>query len=152
MSEGVREIEHTADAGIEIEAGDLPSLFHRAAAGTMHVLGGRAGSAEPATDSRDSGRSGASGDSRVVRVALEAPAADILLARWLGELLFLRQTEGWEYRSTEFGVLEPRRLEAEVVLVSASGDPEREIKGVTYHGLQAEPRGEGWWARVIFDL
>lgn len=149
MSEGVREIEHTADAGIEIEAGDLPSLFHRAAAGTMHVLGGRAGSAVRAADSRDSGRSS---DSRVVRVALEAPSADILLARWLGELLFLRQTEGWEYRSAEFSVLDPRRLEAEVALAPASGDPEREIKGVTYHGLEAEPRGDGWWARVIFDL
>jgi SHS2 domain-containing protein len=28
----------------------------------------------------------------------------------------------------------------------------REIKGVTLHGLTAEPRGNGWYARVIFDV
>lgn len=138
--EGVREMEHTADVGIEVAAGDLALLFHRAAQGAMHVLGRRDGPARR------------SADSRVVRVGLEAPGADLLLARWLGELLFLRQTEGWEYRSADFPVLEPQRMEAEVVLAPASGDPEREIKGVTYHGLRAERRAGGWWARVIFDL
>ena len=44
------------------------------------------------------------------------------------------------------------RLEATVGGGPAEGQPIREIKGVTLHGLAAEPREDGWYGRVIFDV
>jgi SHS2 domain-containing protein len=139
-TEGVRELEHTADLGIEVRAPDLPELFHRAAIGMLRVLG---------PDEREANLPGTES---VIELGLAAAETDLLLSRWLREILYLRETEGLAYRRATFSLLTPHRLEARLVVAPASREPEREIKGITYHGLAAEERGGGWWARIIFDL
>lgn len=138
--EGVRELEHTADVGIEVRAPDLAALFDRAALGLLHVLGGEA---EPA-GLRDS--------ERTIEVSLDAGGTDLLLSRWLREILFLREIEALAYRRAEFSRLTSDGLDARVVVRPAEGNPEREIKGVTYHGLAVEEDEGEWRARIIFDL
>lgn len=138
--EGVQELEHTADVGIEVRAPDLSALFHRAALGLLQVLGGEV---EPA---------GPLDSERTIEVSLDAGGTDLLLSRWLREILFLRETEALAYRRAEFSRLTSDGLDARVMVRPAKGNPEREIKGVTYHGLAVEEDEGEWRARIIFDL
>src|SRR5690606_5148510 len=75
------------------------------------------------------------GESCVREVAVQAPDLPALLVAWLRELLYLYEAEKLAYRGGEFQKLEPdglrARIRCEVVDRAA-----REIKGVTYHGLE----------------
>jgi len=137
---GVRALDHTADVGIEIEAPDLPEACRRAVRGTAWLLLERT----PSEDRTE----------RNVRVEEADPAR--LLRALLRELLWWHDSEGLvpvDLRGVS-AVREGDRpsLEATVVLSREREPPVREIKGVTLHGLVLEPRGEGWYGKVIFDV
>ncbi|MCZ6476742.1 MAG: archease, partial [Gemmatimonadetes bacterium] len=87
LGRGVREVEHTADVGLAISGATLEQLFHRAALGIARLMRGDARPAG-ATSTR-----GARGTTR--SVALAAESSDLLLARWLGELLYLDDVDGF---------------------------------------------------------
>jgi SHS2 domain-containing protein len=137
---GVRALDHTADVGLELSAADLPELVNRAALGLSWLL----------LEREASGPS----EERPLRVIAESAAS--LLREVLRELLWWHESEGLAARGfTDVRVREsPPGLElsASAHLVRDEGVPVREIKGVTLHGLTAEPRGNGWYARVIFDV
>jgi SHS2 domain-containing protein len=141
LPEGVQEVEHTADTGIEVEAETREDLFHRAALGMLSLV---RGGGDPSTPSE--------GETVVRELRLGADGTDLLLARWLREILYLREVEGLEYVSAGFDSLTATDLEARLITKSQPAPAVWEIKGVTYHGLVAEERPGGWWARVIFDL
>lgn len=145
ISPGVTEIDHTADVGIEIEAGSRAELFDRAARGTVALLEGREGAPPdtPAEEDRAAGRR---------RLELRADGPDLLLVRWLREILYVYEVEGLAYREATFETLEDDGLRADVRLRPRSEAPELELKGVTYHGLEVGRRGGEWYARVIFDV
>lgn len=149
---GVRALEHTADVGLEVEAPDPPALFHRCALGMRALVEG-GGAPRPGSQ--------AGLETRFLE--LSAPDLPRLLAAWLRELLFLHEVKGFGYRSASFQTLDPPLLRARVEGDAAARVPDREIKGVTYHGLEAGPNreregGDGgrkdapWRARVIFDV
>ncbi|MBW2093001.1 MAG: archease [Deltaproteobacteria bacterium] len=78
-----------------------------------------------------------------------------LLVRWLSELLYFFATQNQVMTGAEIKMLSDTRLVAEVEL--APVDPTvheilNEIKAATYHQLEFEPKGEGWRARVTFDV
>ena len=135
LAPGVRAIDHTADAGLELSAPDLPGLFARAAVGLECLVGPAGG-----------------GDVVELTLELDAPDVALLLAEWLRELLYLRQVRGRALRGTSFESLSETSLIARLATVAAPAQAVREIKGVTYHGLVVERSGEGWRARVIFDV
>lgn len=142
--EGVRALDHTADVGLVIDGPDLPALFTRAALGMEWLLG-----ENPATVTRAGRARARAGE---VDMTLYAPELPVLLADWLRELLFLRQVRWRRFESARFQGLSGTALLARVRLVPA-GEPVREIKGVTYHGLEAgRAPGGGWRARVIMDV
>ncbi len=134
---GVRLLDHTADVGLELDAPDLATLFLRAAHGAEALVG-------PTTP--------ASAPAEIVTIRLQADDAALLLAEWLRELLFLRQVRGLSFRQAQFDELTAHGLSARVQFAPAPGDAVREIKGVTYHGLEAMQDGDSWHARVIFDV
>lgn len=147
---GVREIEHTADLGMEIEAGSLEELFRRAAAGMMALV--RSTDDQPAE--RPRADPSASPTVRSVRIELDGDEPDVavLLVRWLRELLYLQEVSGFVYRDATFARLDGSGLRASVRPDPDPSPQVRELKGVTYHGLEVE-RDEGRWrARVIFDI
>ena len=133
------QIEHTADVAIAAAAPDLASLFDRCAAGMFSLI--------------------AEGDPVAAReeVRVEAAGEDEaeLLVDFLRELLWLHAESGFLYAEARFEELGPRRL---VALVRGErADPARhavvrEIKAVTYHGLEVARGDEGWTARVVFDV
>ena len=145
---GVTSLEHTADVALEVEAPDERELFRRSALGMMYLLLERV-----PDDERESRR-------------LEVSSQDApgLLREWLRELLYWHETEGFAIASCRFerldvpeggGSADPGtefRLEATVRGGPVEGQPVREIKGVTLHGLAAERRDDGWYGRVIFDV
>ncbi len=144
LGRGVREVEHTADVGLAISGATLEQLFHRAALGIARLMRG---------DARPAGATSKRGARGAIRsVALAAESSDLLLARWLGELLYLDDVDGFVYEGAEFATLVERRLEA---TVRGRIDPEApmcQLKGVTYHGLSLGRGEEGWEARVILDI
>lgn len=148
LGPGVVSLDHTADVGIEVHAASLPALFDRAAHGALALVAGadEGGGAEGEV-------SGVVANGEVEqRLALEAEDVAGLLALWLRELLFLHEVHQLAYRGASFDRLDATRLDAAVTLGPDPRAAVREIKGVTYHGLVAEPRNGGWFARVIFDV
>lgn len=152
--QGVREIEHTADLGMEVEAASLEELFQRAAAGMMALV--RADDERPLDRPLDEplDRPPTALAPRSVRIELDGGAPDVaaLLVRWLRELLYLQEVAGFVYRDATF-----QRLDESGLRASIRPDPDpsrqiRELKGVTYHGLEVERTDNRWRARVIFDI
>ncbi len=141
----LREFEHDADVGFEIEAHSLDELFELAGLGLTQALG--------LLDAE------ARGSGEAEEIVLERPDLERLLVAWLRELLVTAQVE----RATPFfeglsvGTHVPSAqggrfgLTARVRWTSGEG-PTREVKAVTYHGLRVERRGDMWCARVLFDV
>lgn len=178
---GVRSLEHTADVGLEVEAPALDELFSRGARGAMWMVLGRlpgeAGSGSPGGGGAEGEEAGEKPDEGTGEEAGEAGSApssgtrDVelkegdlasLFRSWLREILFWQETEGFVTRDVRFRFLPAPSchaedgqafcLEAKVEGNVEEGPVEREIKGVTYHGLEVQEKEDGWRARVIFDV
>lgn len=140
----VRELEHTADIGFEIDASSLDDLFRLAARGLVSALGA---SADPdAAPARE-------------EIELERPDLDRLIVEWLRELLhrsaadrLLPEVEAVRVEREPGEGRAPCSLAARVAWRPWADDPVREIKGVTYHDLRVESREAGWHARVVLDV
>jgi SHS2 domain-containing protein len=135
-------LEHTADLGVEVRAATLDGIFADAAAGLCDAITDRA-SVEPR---------------RERTFALRAEALDLLLVGWLEELLYHFDTSGELYAGGEAAVEEHAggwslhaRMRGETF--DADRHPLKvQVKAITYHGLEVARDGEGWRARVLFDI
>jgi SHS2 domain-containing protein len=136
--EGVEPLDHTADVGYDVTAGTLEELFGRAAVGAVWLA---LGCLPPE-------------GSEVRRLELEGESLAGLLRAWLREVLFWQEVEGFALSEVSDIEIEPEgaRLEARVLGGPPLEDPEREIKGVTWHGLAVQATPDGWTARIIFDV
>lgn len=156
-------LSHTADVGFEVEAASLDELFELSVGGLLACLGATAHEASPGDeraggeplDSTPPGRGPTGGDDS--RMELDRPDLERLLVAWLRELLY-RATETSSVPRVESLRVEPAadgpaRLEADLRWEPMEGGPTREIKGITYHGLDVA-RGEDdrWHARVLLDV
>ena len=168
---GVRELEHTADVGLEVNAPTLPELFRRAALGSMWLVlerevtpAGRTPYPTDPTDrlpAPDQGEDRASpGETRVLElVDTDLPA---LFRSWLRTLLFWEETEAFVTVDSAVSLVpaplcsspdgQAFGLRAQVRGWFDRGPRVREIKGVTLHGLVVEQVEGSWWGRVIFDV
>jgi SHS2 domain-containing protein len=148
----LRHLDHTADVALEVRAPFLEDLLAGAVEGMTGLILG---------DARPEGL-----ERRVVEVEGDDPAR--LLRNLLREALYLHEAEGFAVASTRIrlrGSREPAgngplgpgpsslSLEAELLGGPDPAPPDRELKGVTLHGLEAAERDDGeWFARVIFDV
>jgi protein archease len=132
-----RVLDHTADTGIETEAGSLEAVIANAAFAMFDLM----------YELRDAGP----GAPVEVEVDL-APPPDLLVSV-LGELLYRSEADDVAFT----GVAVRRDGERLVVDAKAvpsgslelSGPP---IKAITYHDLRCEEDEDGWHAQVIFDV
>ena len=87
-------------------------------------------------------------------LVLKAPDRAALFVDWLRELLFIQVSEQLLFNTAEIAELDETGLVARVAFRHPLGDAEvvRELKGVTYHDLELVRRGDGWFARIVFDL
>lgn len=139
--ERIEELEHTADVGFRLEADSPEGLFLAAAEGLRRALGHEASRGRP----------------EIRSLRAEKPDRERLLVAWLRELLAQGEAldavpEPMEVRLGRGpdGVL---RLDADVRWhPRGEGGARREIKGVTYHGLEVGERDGRWFATVVFDV
>ncbi|MDX1579772.1 MAG: archease [Gemmatimonadota bacterium] len=140
--DSIRELSHTADIGFEVEAPTLERLFELSAEGLVAALGlearaGRDRAAQPETET----------------IRLEKGDRERLLVAWLRELLWRCTSRHVVPEGTDVRMTDEATLEARVSWRPwPESGPVREIKGVTYHGLEVARRREGWHARVVFDV
>ncbi len=136
----IRLLDHTADVGFEVEAPSVEGLFEEALRGLLLVMF----DAPPRGDGEEE---------REVR--LSASDLETLLVRWLNELIFLVQGEGFVPVSAEVRVGEGHSLLARlhgVPLDVGKYGWQGEIKGTTFHGLEVVHRDGSLHARVILDV
>lgn len=131
--------DHTADLGILVQADSSNALFKEAArALSAQICGPRSFQA--------------TGETRVRVTGRDWPD---LMINWLRELLYLVNGKHLVYGPVEIQTLTEFSLEAVIPVDNAGCAPHdmvNEIKAVTYHQLQVEPRAGGWQARIIFDI
>lgn len=131
---GFRELAHTADWELEVWAPDLAGLLEQAAAGMYALMG-----VELEAGPRQRRRLEVTGDDR-----------EDLLVAFLGELLFLTESEGVGCDVLRVEVTPGRvRAELEGAPVRARA---REIKAVTYHRLAIRDGPDGLVTRVVIDV
>jgi SHS2 domain-containing protein len=132
----------TSDLCFVAHAPDLPALFEAAAEALLAAT-----LADPASVAASQRRP----------LSLEEPDLDLLMLRFLNELVYLRDAEGLLLRARALRIEAgpPARLEAELVgepLDPARHRTEREIKAATAHGLRVAGGSQGWDASVTLDV
>ena len=134
-----REIEHTADVGVEVNAVDLPGLFAAAGQALYAMI------VDPA----------AIEDPQEMNVSATGDNPEDLLHAWLCELLALFNVQGFVGKHCKIDNLSDGRVQGRV-----SGETldlkrhgfHTEIKGVTYHDFRVWQEAGAWHARIIFDV
>ncbi len=134
-----REIEHTADIGIIVDAETATALFEKAGLATAALM------VSPSAVEVQ--------DRRVLEVAAEGWSE--LMQRWLTEIVALFALERFLPADVTVETATATRIRA--MLAGERYDPERhefqsELKAVTYHELAVTQDASGWHARVIFDV
>jgi SHS2 domain-containing protein len=91
------------------------------------------------------------------RLRLVDDDAELLLLRFLNELVYLRDAEGLALRPTRVSCVGEGRLELTAELAGEPLDPARhalacDVKAATAHGLALVRAGGGWQASVTLDV
>jgi SHS2 domain-containing protein len=134
-----RFLDHTADLRIEVTADSMEGLFVEAAAALFDITVGLG-----TIDVREFRQVRASGDD--VRE---------LLVDWLRELLYRLSGEGMLFSRFEITDFSETGITARCggePFVKGRHEARREIKAVTYHGLEIVRRDEKFSVSVIFDI
>ena len=134
-----REIEHTADLGVEITAADLPGLFAEAGEALYGLI------VDPATIE----------NRKEISVSATGQNPEDLLHAWLCELLALFNVQGFVGKHCKMDHMSGEQARGRVsgeALDLKRHDFHTEIKGVTYHDFRVWQEAGTWHARVIFDV
>ena len=136
----VKFIDHTADACIEVTADNREELFTLAARGLYGLIADLK-CVEPAQE-------------RCVKLDAENLAG--LLHVWLAELIYIFDAEFELYKEYEFEFSDDETTLSAIL----KGEPVAEsrhviygeVKNVTYCDFVVRHEGDGYFARVVFDL
>ena len=140
----IRILDHTADVGFEVaEAPSLEALFDEARQALLMIVFER-----PPEE----------GEGEEL-VRLLAPDLETLLVRWINELAFFIQGDGFVPTGVEMqieeagegGFLLNARLTGAPLNLEGYGW-QGEIKSATFHGLEVIRERSGWRAQVILDV
>ena len=138
-SASFREIEHTADLGVEVTAATFPALLAASGEALFALI------ADPRNiDLREEIVVSASGDE-----------PEELLHAWLCELLAGFNIEGFIGKKCSIDQITAGRLNGTIRGEKLDLNRHRfrtEIKGVTYHQFRVWQEAGLWHARIIFDV
>jgi len=130
--------DHTADVAVEATAPTLSSLFESVADG----LTAASCDAVPETGERFS-------------VSVRAESREALLFDFLDRLIYERDVRlvlPADHRCTVSGPDDAWTVDATARGIPLGDVAAREIKAVTYSEMTLEPRDDGWYAYVVFDV
>ena len=134
-----REIEHTADLGIEVTAPDLSGLFATAAEALFALI------ADPKTIA----------PREEIRVTACGDGPEELLHAWLRELLSEFNLNGFVGARCDIARITNNSVDGKIKGERLDLKRHRfytEIKGVTYHEFKVWQENGSWHARIIFDV
>jgi len=136
---------HTADLRIRARGKTREELFLNALRGMSAVL-------QPldAVRGRPAAVSRGGGDVRR-EVKLSSPDSASLLIDFLSEALALSQINREVYTDVTFDELAEKSLRGTLIGLPVSG-LEKDIKAVTYHGVEIRETDAGYEATVIYDI
>ena len=131
----------TSDVTFHAWGASLEELFAAAADATLNVMVRSVESVRP-LETRS--------------VSVEADALDLLLMRFLDELVYRKDVEELLLRAKELHV-DTERNRVQTVLTGERIDPKRhelvaDVKAVTLHDLRVERSATGWDAHVTLDV
>ena len=136
-------LDHTADAGVVVTAGDREALFAEA----LRAL----------TDCITEVDRVRLRERRQLRLA--ADNVELLLVEWLGEVLYRFEVEGFVAAGARLEIADRSDggLTLSGEIAGEPHDPGRHphkvaVKAVTYHGLKLVRQHDGWLAEVIVDI
>ena len=133
----------TSDVTFRAWGRDLDELFAAAADATLNVMVAALDSVAPAV---------------TVTAAVDADALDLLLMRFLDELIFYKDAQALLLRAASVQVeRRDHTFHAEGQLRGEKLDPSKhplvaDVKAVTLHGLRVEQTTSGWEAQVTLDV
>jgi SHS2 domain-containing protein len=128
-----RWVDHTAELELEIEAPSEEAVFEEALAALAELAGD------------------ADGPSTTREVEVEAPDRALLLVEWLGELVYLSETE--ELVPERVASLELTGTRVRATIEGRRAEPRHLVKAVTLHRLELFRDAKvGWRARVVLDV
>jgi SHS2 domain-containing protein len=139
MDSGFRILEHPADMGLEVWGPDLTEVFRLAALGLTSII------VDPASVSDRERRS----------VSIKGSDIENLLVRWLSEILYIYDGEGFLASDVEIKSLNDSGLEATLKGEKAEAGHHQfrvDVKAVTYHQLKIAREKDVWTARVFLDI
>jgi SHS2 domain-containing protein len=130
-----------ADAALDLEGQTLDDLFATAAAALADLQ------IDPATLDRTA----------TTRITLRAPSIDLLLFDWLGELIFRKDRDRLVFPEAAVTITREAGWTLTATLRGGSiASPHvalrADVKAVTLHDFEVTRAGDGWRARVIFDI
>lgn len=134
-----REIEHTADLGIEVEADTPQELFRRTGLALFALMV----SLEHVETREERAQ------------VVQADGWEELLHDWLSSLLRQFLQDGFIAASITIDEIDATRVHARLAGEKLDYNRhafETEIKAVTYHQLAVQQQDGRWRARVIFDV
>jgi SHS2 domain-containing protein len=132
---GHRQVEHTADVALELWGPTHEALLEQGALAIVELV----------TD-------GVRADANAERmIELEVVDEADRLVRWLNEVLYLAQVEGFVFASAAFDLGDAELLRA-TLRGSTSTPCVAEVKSVTYHDLTIEHEAGRLRARVVLDV
>ncbi len=129
-----RMVEHVGEVELELQGASEADVFAAAAAAFRELVDGSAQGHEPFRR----------------EIVLGPDGAEILLADWLEELVFLAEVEGFVPLQVVELDLRGGRLRS--VVEGIRGHPRHLVKGVTLHELSLSEDEEGWHGRVVLDV
>lgn len=139
MVQDTHYLEHPSDIGIEAHGATCAEVFSRAAAALIAII------LDPSTVRAAERRS----------INLRASDAEQLLVRWLSEILYLYDGQGFVVGESVITCCTPTMLEASVAGESfnaARHAVRTDVKAVTYHQVSVLQTADGWHIRVFLDI
>jgi len=137
-----KQIEHTADIGVEIDGASLRELFINAANGMSGLM---------FTRHRDVSCFGRF----KYAVSIKAGSREELLVRWLEEILYLFDCGGKVACDFEISEIDDMGLKGAIIACAFDPlihTPRHQIKAVTYHNLEIKEDGGRFSTVIIFDI
>lgn len=141
-----RQIEHTADVGLEIYGNSIEGLFINSIKGLFHL-------ASPKLEVADKPKVFPEKWHPIV-IELNASTQEELLIHWLNEFAYSFFVKGLFPKRLGITVLTEKsiRAEAEFGKYTKALNINLEIKAATYHDLSIKRIDKKYQARVIFDV
>jgi len=128
-----RFVDHRGEVEVELQATSEAGLFEAALAAFAELVS-----------------PGEQGDAVRHEIELAGDDRALLLADWLGELVFLAEVEQFVPERLAAIELAGDRLRATVA--GRRDHPRELVKAVTLNGLEFERRGQVWHGRVVLDV